>query len=51
MSPGIFRTTDAPDSNPWVQVELRICTACDKGWEIGCRFVRTPAWSILLLFG
>jgi hypothetical protein len=45
------RTTDAPESTPWVQVEVRNCAACDKNWELGCRFVRTPAWSILLLFG
>jgi hypothetical protein len=36
---------------PWTPVEIRSCRA-DKGqWEVGCRFVKTPQWNVLLLFG
>jgi hypothetical protein len=45
------RTPDAPADTPWVQVEVKRCTPKDEKWEIGSSFVRTPAWSVLLLFG
>jgi hypothetical protein len=36
---------------PWVRVEVRKCRRQPDGWEVGCQFVRTPPWSVLLLFG
>jgi hypothetical protein len=45
------RTTDAPEATPWVQIQVRRCQAKDERWEVGCVFVRTPPWSILLHFG
>jgi hypothetical protein len=45
------RTVDAPENTPWVQVKVKRCTADEERWEIGCQYVRTPSWSILLLFG
>jgi hypothetical protein len=36
---------------PWTQVEVKSCRQEGDGWEIGCQFVRTPPWSVLLLFG
>jgi hypothetical protein len=36
---------------PWVRVEVRKCRHLPDGWEVGCQFVRTPPWSVLLLFG
>ncbi len=36
---------------PWVQLEIRACRQEGTNWELGCRFVRTPPWSILLSFG
>src|SRR5262249_16859672 len=36
---------------PWVQVEIMSCRRASDSWEAGCRFVRTPPWSVLLLFG
>jgi len=45
------RTSDAPQSVPWVQLEVKNCREADIGWELGCQFVRTPPWSVLLLFG
>ncbi len=35
----------------WVQVEVRSCRAEDDGFEIGCRYVVTPTWSVRMLFG
>lgn len=46
------RTTNAPPTVPWVQLEVRNCRKMSNGeFELGCRFVRTPPWSVLLLFG
>ena len=36
---------------PWVDVEVRMCRALKDGYELGCQFVKTPNWSILLMFG
>jgi len=45
------RTTNAPSALPWIQVEVRNCRPVGKDWELGCKFVSTPPWSVLLLFG
>jgi hypothetical protein len=36
---------------PWVQVQVKHCKPRNDGaWEIGCQFVRTPSWAVLLTF-
>ncbi|HMC67237.1 MAG TPA: PilZ domain-containing protein [Gemmataceae bacterium] len=45
------RPMNAPENTPWMQIEIKNCRPMDIHWEIGCRFVRPPAWSLLLLFG
>lgn len=45
------RARHAPQITPWTDVEVCSCRKQGDEWEIGCRFVRTPPWSILLLFG
>jgi hypothetical protein len=45
------RTSNAPESIPWVQLEVKNCRLVGKEYELGCQFVRTPPWSVLLLFG
>lgn len=45
------RPTKAPDLMPWVEVEVRSCRPQNGGWEIGCKYLRTPPWSVQLLFG
>ena len=45
------RTADAEASTPWIQVEVKRCSAQEGHWELGCQFVRTPSWNVLLLFG
>ena len=41
----------APPMTPWTEVEVRSCRQKKDGYEVGCQFVKTPPWSILLLFG
>jgi hypothetical protein len=42
---------NAPPETPWVEVEVRSVREEDGQQEIGCKFVKTPPWGILLLFG
>lgn len=46
-----IRTADADTKAPWVQVEVKWCRPRDDEWELGCKFVRTPPYCQLLLFG
>jgi hypothetical protein len=41
----------APEMTPWVELEVRHCKHTGDGYEIGCQFVKTPPWSVLLMFG
>jgi hypothetical protein len=46
------RSTDAPQTVTWVQVQVRRVTQLpDKSYEVGCQFIRTPPWAVLLTFG
>ena len=45
------RPRDASSVIPWTQVEVKSCRQEGSGWEVGCQFLRTPPWSVLLLFG
>lgn len=54
FSPGTLlsvRAANAPSAVPWVQVEVKSCRQSNRDWEVGCKFLRTPPWSTLLLFG
>ena len=42
---------NAADVAPWVDIDVLNCKFVDDCWELGCQFVKTPQWSILLLFG
>jgi hypothetical protein len=46
----MVRTVHAPKESPWVQVTVMRCTPHEENWELGCQFVRTPPYSVLLLF-
>jgi hypothetical protein len=46
-----IRTTNADDIVPWVDIEVCVCRPGEDSFEVGCRFVKTPPYSILLLFG
>lgn len=36
---------------PWVQVSIMNCQKHGEEWHVGCKFVRMPAWSVLVQFG
>jgi hypothetical protein len=42
---------NAPTMTPWVDIEVRTCREIKDGFELGCQFIKTPNWSILLMFG
>jgi hypothetical protein len=45
------RPRNASASTPWTAVEVRTCKAEEGNWEVGCRFLQTPQWNVMLLFG
>jgi hypothetical protein len=45
------RPTHAPSMTPWVELIVKSCRQSDVGYELGCQFVKTPPWSVLLMFG
>ncbi len=46
-----IRPANAEEIIPWVEVEVCVCRPNDDEFEVGCRFIKTPPYSILLLFG
>lgn len=45
------RPWDGGAMAPWVQVTVRSCVPEEGRWKAGCQFVKTPPWSVMLLFG
>jgi hypothetical protein len=48
------KPTNAQDIVPWVDLEVRSCrpsTEMPDQFEIGCQYVKSPPYSIQLLFG
>lgn len=45
------RSCQAMDMVPWVQVQVKSCRPDGKTWEVGCQFLLTPPWNVMLLFG
>ena len=45
------RVASAPETVPWVTVEVRNSAPAEGHWELGCQFTEPPAWNVLLLFG
>lgn len=41
----------ATTQTPWIEVDVCGCKPVDDSWELHCQFVKTPQWSILLMFG
>jgi hypothetical protein len=42
---------EAPDSVPWVPVEVRHCRSAGKNWFVGCRFAEEVSWETMVWFG
>jgi hypothetical protein len=47
----VVKPFNAPESSLWVDIEVRSCRETEDGFELGCKFVKTPPWSVLLMFG
>jgi hypothetical protein len=45
------RPRNAATTIPWTPVEVRSCKPEEGNWEVGCRFVQTPQFNVMLLFG
>jgi hypothetical protein len=45
------RPCGASQFTPWIEVEVKHCAQQQESWRVGCRFLRTPPWGVLLLFG
>lgn len=45
------RPVDAPVTIPRVLVSVQHCQKSRRSWELDCQFVRTPPWSVRMLFG
>src|SRR5579871_5436437 len=41
------RPRKAPQTAPWIPIEVRSCRPDEGEWEIGCKFVGTPQWNDL----
>jgi len=44
------RPATAPPGVPWVQIQVKSQRRFESVWELGCQFVRTPSYSVLLMF-
>lgn len=45
------RPTNAPPITPWTKVEVKTCVRDGDSYKLGCQFVRTPPYAVLLMFG
>ncbi|HEY7330234.1 MAG TPA: PilZ domain-containing protein [Gemmataceae bacterium] len=46
-----IRPRKAQQTAPWLSIEIRSCRPNGPSWEVGCRFLKSPQWNDLLLFG
>jgi hypothetical protein len=44
------RPATAPPAVTWVQIQVKSQRRFEGVWELGCQFVRTPSYSVLLMF-
>jgi len=45
------RPSKAPDTAPWVAVQVKSCRAEGTEYELGCQFQTLPPFNVMLLFG
>jgi hypothetical protein len=45
------RPRKAPQTAPWLAIEIRSCRPEGNTWVVGCCFLKPPQWNDLLLFG
>ncbi len=44
------KPTSAGDDIPWILVEVRHCRQSGRTYRVGCKFVRSPSYGVLVLF-
>jgi hypothetical protein len=47
----MIRPAEAPQSIPWVPVEVRHCRSAGKDWFVGCSFEKEVSWETRVWFG
>jgi hypothetical protein len=45
------RPSKAPETAPWVEVQVKSCRAEGTEYELGCQFTTLPPFNVMLLFG
>jgi hypothetical protein len=45
------RPSKAPETAPWVEVQVKSCRAEGTEFELGCQFLKLPPFNVMLLFG
>jgi hypothetical protein len=45
------RVCNAPVTVPWAELEVKSCRKDGNHWEVGCQYVVTPSYNVLMLFG
>jgi hypothetical protein len=45
------RPSKAPETAPWVEVQVKSCRAEGTEYELGCQFLTLPPFNVMLLFG
>lgn len=45
------RRPNAPANVPWVDIRVQSIRRQDDTFDLGCEFLRTPTWEILIQFG
>jgi hypothetical protein len=45
------RPQKAPQPVPWVAIQVRSCAQEGTVYKLGCQFVQTPTWNVMMLFG
>lgn len=46
-----LKPAEAPEATTWIPTEVRYCRQEGKAYHVGCHFLKTPPWNVLLLFG
>lgn len=47
----MVRPAHVPAKVPWVEVRVKNARRQEETWHLGCEFIRTPPWEVLMLFG
>ena len=46
-----LKPAEAPQATAWIPAEVRYSRQKGNVYHVGCQFLQTPSWNVLLLFG